>query len=337
MINKIYVNLKKYFKENWKYLLIFFITVFICTYKLPFYIDSTGGLIDTSKRVSIEGAKEVEGSFNMAYVNEVQATIPLWFISLFNDNWDIVKEEEITYGDMTVDEVLEYGRISMREGAKDAVEIAYKKAGLEVTESNKKTAVIYRNEDADTDLKVGDTIDSINGNKMTDFDSLSKYLTEFKVGDKLTIKVTNNGKKYTRYAKMVDIDGTARIGIILLETRDIDTDPECTLSYKPSESGSSGGLMTTLTIYNYLIDEDITGGKKIAGTGTIEKDGTVGEIAGIKYKLAGAVKKKAVIFLVPAGDNYDEAIKLKKERNYDIEIVPISTFNEAVEYLESNL
>ena len=337
MINKIYVNLKKYFKENWKYLLIFIVTVFICTYKLPFYIDSTGGLIDTSKRIAIEGAKEVKGSFNMAYVNEVQATIPLWLISLFNDNWDIVKEEEITYGDMTVDEVIEYGRISMREGAKDAVEIAYKKAGLEVTESNKKTAVIYRNEDADTDLKVGDTIDSINGNKMTNFDSLSKYLAEFKVGDKLTIKVTNNDKKYTRYAKMVDIDGAAKIGIILLETRDIDTDPECILSYKSSESGSSGGLMTTLTIYNYLIDEDITGGKKIAGTGTIEKDGTVGEIAGIKYKLAGAVKKKAVIFLVPAGDNYDEAVKLKKERNYDIEIVPISTFNEAVEYLEKNM
>lgn len=337
MINKIYVNLKKYFKENWKYLLIFIVTVFICTYKLPFYIDSTGGLIDTSKRIAIEGAKEVKGSFNMAYVNEVQATIPLWLISLFNDNWDIVKEEEITYGDMTVDEVIEYGRISMREGAKDAVEIAYKKAGLEVTESNKKTAVIYRNEDADTDLKVGDTIDSINGNKMTNFDSLSKYLAEFKVGDKLTIKVTNNDKKYTRYAKMVDIDGAAKIGIILLETRDIDTDPECILSYKSSESGSSGGLMTTLTIYNYLIEEDITGGKKIAGTGTIEKDGTVGEIAGIKYKLAGAVKKKAVIFLVPAGDNYDEAVKLKKERNYDIEIVPISTFNEAVEYLEKNM
>lgn len=337
MINKIYVNLKKYFKENWKYLLIFIVTVFICTYKLPFYIDSTGGLIDTSKRIAIEGAKEVKGSFNMAYVNEVQATIPLWLISLFNDNWDIVKEEEITYGDMTVDEVIEYGRISMREGAKDAVEIAYKKAGLEVTESNKKTAVIYRNEDADTDLKVGDTIDSINSNKMTNFDSLSKYLAEFKVGDKLTIKVTNNDKKYTRYAKMVDIDGAAKIGIILLETRDIDTDPECILSYKSSESGSSGGLMTTLTIYNYLIEEDITGGKKIAGTGTIEKDGTVGEIAGIKYKLAGAVKKKAVIFLVPAGDNYDEAVKLKKERNYDIEIVPISTFNEAVEYLEKNM
>ncbi len=337
MINKIYVNLKKYFKENWKYLLLFVITVFVCTYKLPFYIDSTGGLIDTSKRVSIEGAKEVKGSFNMAYVNEVQATIPLWVISLFNNNWDVVKEEEITYGDMTVDEVLEYGRISMREGAKDAVEIAYKKAGLEVTESNRKTAVIYRNEEADTDLKVGDIINTINGNKMTDFDSLSKYLAEAKIGDKLTIGVTNNNKKYTRYAKMIDIEGQAKIGIILLETRDIDTDPKCTLSYKASESGSSGGLMTTLTIYNYLIDKDITDGKKIAGTGTIEKDGSVGEIAGIKYKLAGAVKKGAVIFLVPAGDNYDEAVKLKKERNYDIEIVPISTFDEAVDYLESNM
>jgi PDZ domain-containing protein len=335
MINKIYVNLKKYFKENWKYLLIFFITVFICTYKLPFYIDSTGGLIDTSKRVSIEGAKEVKGSFNMAYVNEVQATIPLWFISLFNDNWDIVKEEEITYGDMTVDEVLEYGRISMREGAKDAVEIAYRKAGLEVTESNKKTVIVYRSSDADTDLKVGDVINSVDGNKVTDFNSLSSYLKKLKAGDKITLEVTKDNKKYTRYAKMIKIDGEVKIGIVLLETRDIETNPECTLSYKTAESGSSGGLMTALTIYNYLVKEDITGGKKIAGTGTIEKDGSVGEISGVKYKIAGAVKKHADIFLVPAGDNYEEAVKLKQENNYDIKIVKIDTFNNAVDYLES--
>ncbi len=335
MINKIYVNLKKYFKENWKYIILFIITIAICTYKLPFYIDSTGGLINTSTRVSIEDSYEKKGSFNMAYVNEVRATIPLWVISLFNDNWDIVKEEEITYGDMTVDEVIEYGRITMREGAKDAVEIAYKKAGLDVTEQNEKTVVVYRTEEADTDLKVGDTIDSINGNKILDYLSLTEFLKKFKVGDKLSIGVTNKNKKYTRYAKMVELDGEAKIGIILLETRDIKTDPECTLSYKSAESGSSGGLMTALTIYNYLIEDDITGGKKIAGTGTIEKDGSVGEIAGIKYKLAGAVKKHAKIFLVPAGENYEEAIKLKEEKNYKIEIVKISTFNEAVDYLES--
>jgi PDZ domain-containing protein len=337
MINKIYVKTKKYIKENYKYILILLVTLFVSTYRLPFYIDSTGGLINTSKRVSIEGAKEPSGSFNMAYVNEIKATIPLWLISVFNKNWDVVTEKDITYGDMTVDEVIEYGRITMREGAKDAVEIAYKKAGLKVTESNNKTVVVYRDKEAETDLKVGDTIDSVNGNKITDFNSITNYVKNLKSGDRVTIKVTNNGKEYTRYAKMIEIEGEPKIGIVLLETREIATKPECNLMYKSAESGASGGLMTTLTIYDYLIKEDITAGRKIAGTGTIEKDGSVGEIAGIKYKLAGAVKKKVDLFLVPAGTNYKEAMKYKKENNYKINIVSVSTFDEAVKYLKDTM
>ena len=76
-------------------------------------------------------------------------------------------------------------------------------------------------------------------------------------------------------------------------------------------------------------------GKTIVGTGTIDINGNVGEISGIKYKLIGAVNKGAEVFLVPVGENYKEAKKLKKERNYDIKLVPVATFDEALKYLES--
>ena len=67
--------------------------------------------------------------------------------------------------------------------------------------------------------------------------------------------------------------------------------------------------MLTLAIYNSLVDKDITKGKKVVGTGTIEEDGSVGSIGGVKYKLNGAVRQKADVFLVPAGENYEEAFK----------------------------
>ena len=105
--------------------------------------------------------------------------------------------------------------------------------------------------------------------------------------------------------------------------------------FKESESGSSGGLMLTLTIYSYLNKIDLTGGKTIVGTGTIDENGNVGEISGIKYKLMGAVKEKADIFLVPQGKNYREARDLKNEKDYDIDIVPIETFDDALKYLEN--
>ena len=90
----------------------------------------------------------------------------------------------------------------------------------------------------------------------------------------------------------------------------------------------------TLTIYSYLNNIDLTHGKKIVGTGTIDRNGNVGEISGIKYKLMGAVKEKADIFLVPQGENYIEARNLKNEKSYDIDIVPVETFKEALKYLK---
>ena len=273
----------------------------------------------------------------MAYVNEIKATIPTYLISLVNKNWDSIKEEDMTYGDMTIDEVMTYGKISMKESNKDAIKIAYEKAGIDVKEYNKKTVMIFRYEEADTDLVVGDVITEIDGEKVEDFESLSKKMKEYKVGDKISLKVINNDKKYDRYASIVEIDKEPKIGIILKETRDIKTEPTCELFYTKSESGASGGLMTALTIYNYLVKEDITGGLDIAGTGTIEPDGTVGEISGIKYKLAGVAKEKMDLFIVPAGENYEEAIKEKEKNDYDITIVPVSTFEEAVKYLENNV
>ena len=90
--------------------------------------------------------------------------------------------------------------------------------------------------------------------------------------------------------------------------------------------------MTALTVYSNLTDKDLTKGRTVVGT--IDTYGNVGEIGGVKYKLIGAVKNKADIFLVPTGENYEEAIKIKKEKNYDIKIVGISTLKEAINELE---
>ena len=100
---------------------------------------------------------------------------------------------------------------------------------------------------------------------------------------------------------------------------------------KNSESGSSGGLMTSLAIYNSLTKNDITKGKIIAGTGTIDASGNVGEIGGVKYKILGS--KKADIFLCPK-ENYDEAMKVKKENELNMKIVSVESLKNAVNYLE---
>ena len=90
----------------------------------------------------------------------------------------------------------------------------------------------------------------------------------------------------------------------------------------------------SLAIYDNITGFDLSKGRKIAGTGTIDSNGIVGQIDGIKYKLRGAVKAKMDIFLVPAGENYNQAIEEKKKNNYNIEIVPIKNLEEAITYLK---
>ena len=113
---------------------------------------------------------------------------------------------------------------------------------------------------------------------------------------------------------------------------DYSLEDELDINFKSGEGGSSGGLILSLGIYSKISGVDILKGRKIAGTGTIDIDGNVGEIDGIKYKIAGAAKKKMDIVLV-SPYNYDEAKKVIKEHNYKIKLVKVSTFKEAVEYL----
>ena len=90
--------------------------------------------------------------------------------------------------------------------------------------------------------------------------------------------------------------------------------------------------MLSLAIYNALVEDDITKGRIIVGTGTIDIDGNVGAIDGVKYKILGAVKNDANLFLCPM-DNYEEAMKIKDKFDLDIEIYGVNTIDEALNYL----
>ena len=92
-----------------------------------------------------------------------------------------------------------------------------------------------------------------------------------------------------------------------------------------------------MALYNSLIEKDITNGFRIAGTGTIEPDGTVGMIGGIQQKIYTAYDDKMEIFLCPK-DNYEEALiaynKLPhKER---MSLYSVETFEEALEILSNH-
>lgn len=335
MINKIYVEMKKFIKEN--YLVLLFGIVFMATilYPLPYYIYTGGGTINVKDKIHIEN-KETKGDFNLCYVEQINANIPTFLLSKLLSNWDSVSKEEVSLNDKEdVKDIYKRDKIYLEEANQNAIFVAYKKAGKSVNILDKHLYIIYLEEDSDTDLKIGDDILEIDGSKIDSLADISKILDSYEVGSKLNIKVKRNGKEMMKYAIVHEKDGRKLIGIVLTSIYDYEVDPKITFTFSNSESGPSGGFMVTLAIYNQLIDNDISNDLKIAGTGTIDIEGNVGSIGGVKYKLKGAVDSKSDIFLVPAGENYEEAIKYQKKYHYDIKIIGISTFEEAIEKLES--
>ena len=90
--------------------------------------------------------------------------------------------------------------------------------------------------------------------------------------------------------------------------------------------------MTSLEVYNLITKKDITKGRKVMGTGTIDLNGNVGEIGGIKYKLLGASKNGADIFLCPK-ENLKEALVVKKKHKIKTKIYGVKTLDEAIAVL----
>ena len=332
MLNKIYERVLKYIKEEYKFLIIM-LTIFVTmTYKLPYYIDAPGGIIDISKRIEIDEKNNLEGTMNFAYVSEMRATIPTYIIAKINKNWDIIKKEEVVLENETESDARFRDNLSLKEALSNALYVGFTESNEEFKTKNNKVYVTQILKGAKTDLKIGDQILEADGIKINNIKELQQI--EKQEGKKITLKVINKNKEYTRTAEYIKYEDKIIIGIALGETFEIDTNHKIDIDYKARESGPSGGMMMALTTYSYLTGEDLTKGRTVVGTGTIDAYGNVGSIGWVKYKLIGAVKKKADIFLVPNGENYEEALKVKKEKNYDIKIVGISNIKEAINELK---
>jgi len=336
MFSKLYEKIKKIIKEQYLFFSFCLVSLVVLVYPLPYYIYSGGGLISADQRVEIKDGYQAEGSFHFCYVSELKATLPTYLLAHILPDWDLVKISDIALSKTETDEdIFLRDRLFLNAGNTNAVSLAYQKAGQSFEIKDTQNYVIYIDQQANTTLKIGDDIRKINGKEVKNLEEIRSIISSSSDGEKISFSVIREKKEIEATAIIYKEQEETRIGVVIQPDFQYETNPEILIKFSNNEAGSSGGLLLTLSIYNQLVPEDITHGLKIAGTGTIESDGTVGEISGVKYKLKGAVKEKADLFLVPNGKNYEEAIKEKKKHKYKIEIIGISTFEEALKYLES--
>ena len=336
MIKKTCQQIKLMLRENYKFIFLLIAFYFVLTIPLPYYIHTKGGLIDISNKVTIEDEHDKSGSINLSYVTEMSGNVLTYMLSYVIPSWDLVSQREYVSSNETATDVDYRNKLLLDEANANAVVVAYKEANKEVTIKDKHFYVVYVDEAADTTLKVGDEIITADGVKIDTMKDYIDAVAKSTIGDNLNIVVLDkNEKRVNRTAKVFEMEERNVTGIIVTSKIEYEANPKITFTFDESESGPSGGLMMSIAIYNKLISDDLTKGLTIVGTGTIDIDGNVGEISGIEYKLKGAVDAKADIFFAPLGDNYEDAKKLAKKNNYDIKIVGVSTFSDAINYLRS--
>ncbi len=336
MFNQFYEKLKSFMKNNYKTLIFGILLYFILSYPIPYYIFTGGGTININDRVVIENGYSSKGSLNFAYVSELKGNVTTYLLSYLM-NWDRAKISDYQYNeDESMEDILYRDKISLAQANQAAVMVAYQKAGKEVEVSAKHYVVTYLFDFSNTSLKIGDELLSLDGEKIEEIDSYLEKIQNFDVGSVHEVEVLRKGKVEKASVEVIIYEDRKLTGISIATLYDFETEPSLSLKFKASESGPSGGLMLALAIYDKLTPIDLTNGKKIVGTGTIDNIGNIGPIGGVKYKLKGAVQAKADIFLVPREENYEECLKWKEKYKYKIEIVPVNTLDEAIEYLKEN-
>jgi len=331
MLNKVYEKSKQYIKENKLFLTGIFVILFLFFCPTPYMIYTPGGIVSLEDRIEVAGGYESEGSFNMAYVSMMKGSIPFILFSKIMPNWELVKKSDLT-SDGNINSMIDTDKISMQASIDVATYKAFTLASKKVEIIKEINHITYISEEANTDLKLLDQFISVNDVEIKNIYQLREVIKEKNEGDQVVILVNRNGKEIECHARIYNTEEGLKIGVAFETTYELETDPKVTVKTKGSESGPSGGLMLALDIYNQLVEEDITKGRKIVGTGTIDFEGNVGAIGGVKYKVLGAAKKKADIFLVPE-ENYEEAKQVKEDNDLDIELISVKTLEEAIEAL----
>jgi PDZ domain-containing protein len=302
-----------------------------------YYVYLPGPARDVKTLVEIEGAKTYSSEGSM-FLTTVTIDTQVTFIDLIEAGLDsqkaVVDASSVNQG-ASLDDLREQQNREMSESKLAARVVALGALGLgRPTGDGAEIVDTLDGAPADGFLEPGDRIIGLQGQDVQTTCDVSRVMRSVEPGDVVTVTVQRGQKPVTfddieagRNAQ----DGSALLGVRMRDAN-FEFEPDVNARFKTgSIGGPSAGLMFALGLYDALTPEDLTGGRRIAGTGTIRCDGAVGPIGGIEEKIAGAEREGAEVFLAPAAD----ARAAERVAN-GLLVVPIETFEDAVDYLESN-
>ncbi|HEU5141065.1 MAG TPA: PDZ domain-containing protein [Bacillales bacterium] len=337
-------------------IILFALIVISLFYRLPYEVMKPGDAHPLEPAIEIQGAHEYKnGQFMFMTVRLVsKPNVYQYVLAKFKKYHKIYPLDQFLEKGESPQEYRFYQLHLMDTAQNAAIYVAYKKAGKnpQIKHNGLLVVRLINGMPAEKKLQLGDLIIKAEGSKVTVPKDLLEVTKGKGKGDSVQLTVKREGEKLKvtipigRFPdRFIEKGGNQnKYGIGIVQTASTELQVKPPVHFDTAQiGGPSAGLMFTLGIYNRLTDENWTKGYKIAGTGTmnIKRDpdtnkvtGVVGPIGGIKEKVVAADKENVEVFFAPVrAHNYDHALKAAKDIGTDMDIVPVKTFGDALDYL----
>ena len=319
---------------------------------LPYYIEVPGGSEDIRQVLKVNDTEDKEaGAYQFVTVGVQHATLSHMIYAWLTPFTDIRSAQETTGGSSDV-EFMRINQFYMQTSQNMAKYQGLTTAGKEIKMDYLGVYVLQVADNSTFKgvLNIADTVTGVNDKTFESSEELVKYVNSQKLGDKVKVTFQEDGQEKSATGKVIKLEnGKNGIGISLIDRTEVSSNIPITFSTE-GIGGPSAGLMFSLAIYTQLADPTLRDGRDIAGTGSISREGEVGEIGGIDKKVVSAAQSGADIFFAPNNElteeekklspngknNYQTALETAKKIKTDMKIVPVKTLQDAIDYLKKN-
>jgi PDZ domain-containing protein len=220
----------------------------------------------------------------------------------------------------------------MSQSQRDAVTAALFELGEKPASQHVSVGSISSGVPAAKVLLDADVILAVSGTPVSTVAQLRAALATHPVGSTITVTIRRGGK--TRIVTTTTVEGTDKKSALGITADRVATFPgiHVSIGIDPNiVGGPSAGTALALGIIDKLTPGGLTGGRTIAGTGTVDGYGTVGPIGGMQQKIAAAVKAGASVFFAPAS----ECSEAKSAAPSSLTLIKVDTLSTVVKALEA--
>lgn len=307
---------------------------------VPYVIESPGPTFNTVGEIQSKPLIEVQGRPSFPTSGQLDLTTvyvqggPNGDISVLDafrawlDPQESVLPVELVYPPgVTQTDVQEQNAVAMTSSQESAIAAALAHEDIPF-EQRLSVAGFADNSPSAGLLETNDVITRVEGTPVTDIDVLRSALNRAD-GKSVSVTVQRGGSAVTEnVVPKKSPEGTYQLGVMLATNFDFPFDVKIALD---NVGGPSAGMMFALGIVDKLTPGALTGGRHVAGTGTIDATGTVGPIGGIAQKMVGARNAGAAFFLAPA-ENCDDVVGNVPD---GLQVVRVEKLDQAVEAVQA--